>query len=472
MPGRKPVIDVHAHVFRGIDIPLKGYLLSRTYEWPLKLVASLLVPAIARCLRRRVRADGKSVRADGKSTRAEVPGFVCSSVLELAYRVMGQGYRRWADILSQQDLAEVARRLVREFPGDGIELSVPLMIDYEYWFRNTRDIQMDEQVRAVASRVVRPFAGRIHPFAPFDPARELAFRRGLPRPDDPAGGPAERVGSLDLVKDAVLRRGFIGVKLYNSLGYRPYGNEVVDAARRRHFERIGRPRYAAFTGAEIDAALDELYAFCVASQVPIVAHCGSDGIEAYPGASFTFGGPELWRPVLDRHPGLHLDLAHFGWSHGQRYADERQRRRRGTSNWIRTILEMLADYPDLYTDVAHHEVMSAEAEGRFAEDYQAMSADFPGLLQGRLLFGIDWHVITRMDGFEGFKAAYARILGASGAFTAAQIEDFFGGNALRFLGLLPLGIREGWTANRARLAVYYAANGIAPPAWFTATAGP
>lgn len=475
-------------MFRGIDIPLKGYLLSRTYEWPLKLVAPLLVPLIARCVRRRsgpptgggsVRAEGTGARAagtgvgaDGKAARAEVPGFVCGAVLALAYRLMGQGYRRWADILSQQDLAEVARRLVEEFPADGIELSVPLMIDYEYWFRNTRDVELDEQVRAVASRVVVPFAGRIHPFVPFDPARELAFRQGLPRPDDPAGGPAERVGSLELVKEAVLRQGFIGVKLYNSLGYRPFGNGATDAARRRHFERIGRPRYGAFTGAQIDAVLDELYAFCVASQVPIVAHCGSDGIEAYPGASFTFGSPELWRTVLDRHPGLHLDLAHFGWSRGQRYADGRQRRRRGTANWIRTILSMLADYPDLYTDVAHHEVVSAEAERRFAEDYRDMCADFPGLLPGRLLFGIDWHVITRLDGFEGFKAAYARILGSCGAFTADQIEDFFGGNALRFLGLLPLGAREGWTMNRSRLAAYYAANGIEPPPWFTATAGP
>jgi len=452
----KPVIDVHAHVFRGIDIPLKGYLLSRTYVWPLKLVAPLVVPVIARCIRRRV--------------RAEVPGFVCHAVLDLAYRVMGQGYRRWAEILSQRDLAAVGRRLVEEFPGDGIELSVPLMIDYEYWFRNTRDVEMDAQVNAVASRIVAPFAGRIHPFVPFDPARELAWRMRLPRPDDPAGGQAEPTSSLALVKDAVLRRGFIGVKIYNSLGYRPLGNAAVDGERRRLFRRIGRSRYCRFTGDEIDAVLEELYGFCVANQVPIVAHCGSDGIEAYPGASFTFGSPESWRPVLRRYPGLHLDLAHFGWRHGLRYADARKRRRRG-GNWIRTILGMLEEFPNLYTDVAHHEVIGAEAERAFGEDYRAMCADAPGLVQRRLLFGIDWHVISRMDGFEDFKAAYTRILGESGIFTPAELEDFFGGNALRFLGLLPLGTpaAAGWSGNRSRLAAFYAGNGIEPPSWFTST---
>ena len=177
------------------------------------------------------------------------------------------------------------------------------MIDYEYWFRNTRDIQIDDQVRRVASGVVVPFAGRIHPFVPFDPVRELAWRQGLPRPDDPAIGPAEHVSSLALVKDAVLRRGFIGVKLYNSLGYRPLGNAEVDDARRRHFRKIGRPRYCRFSGGEIDAVLDELYAFCVANQVPIVAHCGSDGIEAYPGRASRSAAPSNGGRCSNATPG-------------------------------------------------------------------------------------------------------------------------------------------------------------------------
>jgi hypothetical protein len=132
---------------------------------------------------------------------------------------------------------------------------------------------------------------------------------------------------------------------------------------------------------------------------------------------------------------------------------------------------MLTEFPTLYTDVAHHEVVGAEAERNFTEDYRAMCADFPGLVQERLLFGIDWHVIARMDGFEGFKAAYARILGGSGVFDTPELEEFFGGNALRFLGLLPIGTStaDGWTMNRTRLAAFYAENHIVPPGWFTST---
>jgi hypothetical protein len=43
------------------------------------------------------------------------------------------------------------------------------------------------------------------------------------------------------------------------------------------------------------------------------------------------------------------------------------------------------------------------------------------------------------------------------------MEDFLGGNALIFLGLLPGG------QNRRRLDRFYRDRGISPPEWFTAT---
>jgi hypothetical protein len=51
------------------------------------------------------------------------------------------------------------------------------------------------------------------------------------------------------------------------------------------------------------------------------------------------------------------------------------------------------------------------------------------------------------------------------------LDNFFGGNALRFLGLLPLGTppADGWTKNRGRLQRFYQDNAIEPPEWFTAT---
>lgn len=456
-----PVIDVHEHIFRGIDIPLEGYLRSRSYPWYIRMFSWLLFPVVARSIRRRHASETNSLPAQW--------------VMKAVYAYMGEGYKRWAAILSERDVARIAERLVETFREDGIELFVPLMIDYEYWFRNTRDTQLAHQINSISMNVVVPFGGMIHPFVPFDPARELAHQMGLPKPDDPEDGPTEEFGSMDLVKDAIRNRGFIGVKLYNTLGYRPLGNAAVNERQKWLFRRNGMERYAKFRGEDFDRVLLDFYEFCMKEQVPITAHCLSDGIESFPGASLLFGSPQSWRPVLERFPALHLNLAHFGWSHGLRYAAARRgffpRWVHDDANWVRTICGMIRDHPNLYVDVAHHEVIGEDAESRFRADYKEMYGNLGGRLQKRLLFGIDWHVITRMDGFECFKAAYERILGGDGTFTPEEMKDFFGGNAVRFLGLLPSGTEpsQGWTRNRERLDAFYRNNSIRPPAWFVAS---
>jgi hypothetical protein len=100
-----------------------------------------------------------------------------------------------------------------------------------------------------------------------------------------------------------------------------------------------------------------------------------------------------------------------------------------------------------------------------------MCGDFLGMLQKKLLFGIDWHVITRVDNFESFKDKYLEVLTDGNLFSDGEIEDFLGGNALHFLGLLPLDTKpeDGWTKNRKRLQSFYRDNEIEPPAWFTST---
>jgi predicted TIM-barrel fold metal-dependent hydrolase len=477
----KPIIDIHTHIFRGKDIPLKGYLLSRDYDqWTIRLLAPILFSIIARCIRR---------------TERERKGLLCGLMLKLVYAYMGEGYRRWSEVLSKSEISDITQTLIDTFDKDGIDLYVPLMIDYEYWFKSTPEPSIATQIDTVYRDAVLPFRGRIHPFAPFDPARELAYRHGLPGPDEVS---AEKYSSLELVKDAIRNKGFIGVKVYNTLGYRPLGNTAVDENRRRIFRRNKMAQYSVFTGEEFDQVLAELYTFCLQEQVPITAHCVYNGIEAYTGASFDFGHPAYWRAVLDEFKGLHVNLAHFGWSRPEEYHTEMRRsiiaeavrrlqrsveqrslrelaaptRDEGGRAWVSVICEMLTEYDDLYADVAHHGVTEEKNVEKYKTSYRAMCSDFPGVISKKLLFGIDWHVIARVGGFEDFRAGCARILDDEAIFTSEELDGFFGGNALRFLGLLPLGTprREGWTRNRERLQRFYQDNAIEPPEWFTATA--
>jgi predicted TIM-barrel fold metal-dependent hydrolase len=249
-----------------------------------------------------------------------------------------------------------------------------------------------------------------------------------------------------------------------------------------------------FTGAQYDEVLSELYRYCEREEVPITAHCTHDGIEAYPRASFDFASPRYWSAVLERYPHLHVNLAHFGWSRPEEYITAPRRyffnrpwqafRRRVAGapgrasdspsgqeeqvHWVREAAEMLTRYPNLYVDVAHHPVTDDRNIPKYKVAYAAMCRDFPGVIPQRLLFGIDWHVIARVEHYEEFEQRYARILEEGKIFTKNEMRDFMGWNALRFLGILPPSrkAKGRWSKNWKRLKSFYRKNRIRQPRWF------
>jgi len=440
----KVIIDVHAHIFNARDIPLEGYLRSRE---PITLIERIseilglrlaLIPLVASCIRRELHPE----------TRASViPGFFCSLMRTCIFLFMRQ-YLKWIDTFCG-DVIDIAKEMVDTFQKDNIDLYVPLMIDYEYWFKNTPDNQLKAQIDNIHNNIILPYRGKIHPFVPFDPARELAFRKHMLNPDRKP----ELRGSLELVKDAIENKGFIGVKLYNSMGYRPFNNATVDHKRRRRVGLHKEMGYHIFKGEEYDQVLSELYDYCVKNQVPITTHCGMYGIESYNNASFDFGQAVFWHEVLSQkdYRNLRLNLAHFGWNQKHRYHDK--------VSWVRDICEMLDSYEHLYVDVAHHDVVVGRKVSKYVADYKDICRDYPAVKK-RLLFGIDWHVIKRVKNYENFKDDYIKVLQSTSLFTDEEIDDFLGQNALRFLGLLSGGM------NRKRLATFYEKNNIDPPEWF------
>ena len=76
------------------------------------------------------------------------------------------------------------------------------------------------------------------------------------------------------------------------------------------------------------------------------------------------------------------------------------------------------------------------------------------------MYGVDWHVIKRADNYENFKKYYIEVLKDGNLFNEEDIENFLGGNSLRFLGL------ERGGKSRKRLEKFYKENGIEKPQWF------
>jgi hypothetical protein len=73
-----------------------------------------------------------------------------------------------------------------------------------------------------------------------------------------------------------------------------------------------------------------------------------------------------------------------------------------------------------------------------------------------------------VDHYTEFLERYRRVLGESGIFTAKEMRGFLGGNALRFLGLLPPSKKDKnrWSKNWVRLKAFYRKNRIRPPQWY------
>ncbi|MBN1524740.1 MAG: amidohydrolase family protein [Spirochaetales bacterium] len=451
----KPLIDVHEHIFRGRDIPLKGYLYSRKYEnLPLVRIFGkffhFLTP-VARC-----------VQYGGRNNKRSL---WCKIIFGIATLALGKGYRRWGEIMSLPDIIDVYKELAKDYAKDKVDLFVPLLLDYEYWFKNTYDTCVKNQIDMTCDDVVVPMAGRVHPFVPFCPARELAFRKKMLAPD----GSRERYSSLELVKKAINEQGFIGVKLYPALGYRPVGNTEVDKQRRKKiFRHNNMKQYMEFTGKEIDGALDELFRYCEKEQVPITAHCVSGGIEAFHNASYVFGAPRYWDKVLKKYPRLHLNLAHFGWTGKERY---NAKGTKGQKPWVKEICEMLEKYGDLYIDSGHHMVTTKSLKKEFIEDWPSIIKDHGNVVKKRFLYGVDWHVFAKEENYKNFKEDYCKILKENNLFSNTDIDDFLGRNAVHFLGLLPKKAKQkdGWNKNRLRLEAFYKKHKIKPPKWFVET---
>ncbi|MFX0202870.1 MAG: amidohydrolase family protein, partial [Candidatus Hodarchaeota archaeon] len=344
------------------------------------------------------------------------------TVMSVVYKWQGKGYKRWAETLSSK-VSDIISEMIETFSKNDIDLYVPLMIDYEYWFKNTADVSIKYQLDYIYRIIILYYKGTIHPFVSFDPARELAFRKGM---NDPDGNP-EIYGSMELVKDAIENKGFIGVKLYNVMGYRPFNNNVVD---KKHRKIAFHKKDYVFNGEKYDEGLAELYDYCIEKEVPITTHCCMDGSESYKDTSFDFGQAVFWRDVLDqeRFKNLHLNLAHFGRNKKQGHEGDR--------SWVQELCKMISQYDNLYTDVSHHEVLNEKNRTKFKSAYDELCSEYPKIEQ-KLLFGIAWHVIKRVDHFPEFKERYLEVLTHDNLFSDAEIEDFLRGNALCFLGLTP-----------------------------------
>jgi predicted TIM-barrel fold metal-dependent hydrolase len=317
-----------------------------------------------------------------------------------------------------------------------VDVLCPSQLDLNHWLKcdETATAQND-QVRLLEQIAIMS-GGTILPFVAYNPQTDLKH--------DGA--------SFARVIDAITNRGFIGVKLYPPMGYRPYGNAPPPVA-----ETCPALEY----GAQIDERLGRLYAWCLERNVPVMAH-----------TSYSFGptfahdecaAPAGWERALERYRGLRVQAGHFGGDSEHALDQEA---------WAAQYVRMMGNPQGkhLYADVSNLSELF-EPGSRVREVIEPLilrplSGGAAKSVADRLVYGSDWYMteLTKVSaGYLCHMEAYLRGLEKKYAVPGIR-ERVLGGNAAQLYGLVP-DPQCGPDTNWSRLKRYYTKTGIPTPAW-------
>ena len=292
---------------------------------------------------------------------------------------------------------------------------------------------------AIAGIKGRPYA--VHPWVSFCPWRQVVEPK-----------------QFDLVRDAVENKGFIGVKLYPVMGFRPFGNAgAPDAALYPPSLRARKD-----WDIQLDLALGGLYDWCVDKNVPIMAHCS---FSQFPSdAAGKRGAPSEWAKVFaqSRWSELRVNLGHLGgfWDLAKS----------ASNGWTHDAVRLIARYANVYADIADDSDVMERTNTELADDKKVLEQlrafldEWTGTdpaskfdPRKKLMYGTDWVMLSRAVDVSGYYAGMRDKLATQLRLNTA---DFFGLNGARFLGLdEPRGKLPGATQ---RIEDFYISKGLAP----------
>jgi predicted TIM-barrel fold metal-dependent hydrolase len=324
----------------------------------------------------------------------------------------------------------------------------PATIDFSRWLGEDVTSPLGDQVMVMDLIARRPVAPAIHSYIAFDPLREVYYRHAK-----------DRISPLRVAQDALVDHGFVGVKLYPPMGFKPIANSNTWSDYFRFIERnLGA---ATHLGEELDAALEDLYRLCVELQAPILAHA-ADSNGAGPGFADR-ADPAFWLPVFVKYPELRVCLAHFGrFTYRSKAAPANAPPPSPAApegSWEWTFGGYVQRHPTapVFADLSFFsEILTGDAQGRLrlADAFQRFARTFDPNLD-HLMFGTDWIMTGVVPGDVNYTHAVTQFFKEDCGFDDNAMVRLLVGNAVRFLGL-----REGDIA-RERLRRFYQRNGLA-----------
>ena len=358
-------IDCHCHIFDNDCVPLNGMVASRFGIAIGNKILKLIADIGKGQSRGPWRDYLKDFSIDLKSIRSLIDPQEKDSL-----RAMIEHRKDFLSFLTIgiQDMPWILDRMVQS--AAEIDIWVPLMMNMSHAYPGSQPVRSFESQRELMSKLPLKSRGRIMPFYAFDPRAE---------------------NSVEKMKTAIESQGFVGVKLYPPLGYKPIGNDDP----------------------EMEDALMLLYDYCCKNidyPIPITAHCSwSAGVYSnkhVPGITNikkyyrNMAKPSHWEEVLDKFPKLKLNLAHFG---GLGEWEAMAKGEGPNEKWIDPIITLIKNHDNIYTDLSFHGISTTD----LADDYKKILLEKINGIKNKILLGSDWYM-SRMqcslkDYWHGFE---------------------------------------------------------------------
>jgi hypothetical protein len=256
-PAQRRLIDAHCHVFNITDLPAASFIqevflkdypdaveptpAERRLRWALDKIEGLLAKGVLRAADEVANSPGagflaeaapalsptdqeeldRATREAEDAARESGLGDDVAALLGCSHgtKISVRSATNWLGSL-RSPRARLAMRLrdAHSASGYASALLAPALVDYSNWLGQSLRSPLPDQISAMGALAANPALPPIHGYVAFDPLRR-ALIRGKWRTRD-----GERWDPLAQARIALRDHGFIGVKLYPPMGFRPSGN--------------------------------------------------------------------------------------------------------------------------------------------------------------------------------------------------------------------------------------------------------
>jgi predicted TIM-barrel fold metal-dependent hydrolase len=397
------------------------------------------------------------LQAAGSSPEAIAPS-TSEGYREVAARAVASNtgiglLARWVALFFRyrHDLADELAKATRA-NGREPRLLVPSMVDYAHWLGqdSATGSSLPEQVEAFDHIARRRGQTAVHGMVGFDPLRTVFYRRNKPY----QGFASKPFDPVALARNALTVHGFVGLKVYPPMGFKPIGNTDAQGYQQQVIAKLGSVHGL---GKDLDKAMAEAFDLCIELDAPILTHARFS-IGAGPNYAAR-ADPAYWVDVLNKRQwrNLRLCLAHMGyfrlWNGSTTEGAATDRK-----TWEWTAGRYIKAHPDshVYVDISYlTEVLGEGGEARrraAAKLRQWIGECDPDVRH--ILYGTDWTMVGREPDFPNYTSEVVKFLRDDCQLNEEQLDRIMMANAVRYLGLNP------GEKTRKRLTAFYDRHGL------------